>query len=75
MKQENLLQIVESYLNIISNEIDEREYRQFVKNTPKLKEYDDLMCSISEKDISYKLLEDVYKIVRNKVKSLEKSEG
>lgn len=49
MKQENLLQIVESYLNI--------------------------MCSISEKDISYKLLENVYEIVRNKVKSLEKSEG
>ena len=31
MQQENLLQIVESYLNIISNEIDEKEYREFIE--------------------------------------------
>ena len=40
MQQEKLLQIVESYLNIISNEVDEKEYRKFIETTPKLKEYD-----------------------------------
>lgn len=70
-QQEKLLQIVESYLNIISNEVDEKEYRKFIETTPKLKEYDDLMFSISENQISYKLLEDVYEIVKNKVKYLE----
>ena len=67
IQQEKLLQIVESYLNIISNEIDEKEYREFIETTPKLKEYDDLMFSISENQISYKLLEEVYKIVNNKL--------
>ena len=67
MQQEKLLQIVESYLNIISNEVDEKEYRKFIETTPKLKEYDDLMFSISENQISYKLLEEVYKIVNNKL--------
>lgn len=43
LNKENLLQIVESYLNIISNEIDEKEYREFIETTSKLKEYDDLM--------------------------------
>ena len=75
MQQENLLQIVESYLNIISNEIDEKEYRKFIETTPKLKEYDDLMFSISENQISYKLLEEVYEIVKNKVKYLEDSKS
>ena len=31
MQQEKLLQIVESYLNIISNEVDEKEYRKFIE--------------------------------------------
>lgn len=70
-QQEKLLQIVESYLNIISNEVDEKEYRKFIETTPKLKEYDDLMFSISENQISYKLLEEVYEIVKNKVKCLD----
>lgn len=74
-QQEKLLQIVESYLNIISNEVDEKEYRKFIETTPKLKEYDDLMFSISENQISYKLLEEVYEIVKNKVKYLENSKS
>lgn len=37
MQQEKLLQIVESYLNIISNEVDEKEYRKFIETTPKIK--------------------------------------
>lgn len=73
MQQEKLLQIVESYLNIISNEVDEKEYRKFIETTPKLKEYDDLMFSISENQISYKLLEEVYEIVKKKVKCLDES--
>lgn len=73
MQQEKLLQIVESYLNIISNEVDEKKYRKFIETTPKLKEYDDLMFSISENQISYKLLEEVYEIVKNKVKCLDES--
>lgn len=70
MKRENLIQVVESYLNIILYELGEKEHRDFIENTPKLKKYDDMMWEYNEKDIPYELIKDVYEIVKNKVKSL-----
>ena len=64
---QDLIQFIFYKFKICTIEIDEKEYREFIETTPKLKEYDDLMFSISENQISYKLLEEVYKIVNNKL--------
>ena len=64
---QDLIQFIFYKFKICTIEIDEKEYRKFIETTPKLKEYDDLMFSISENQISYKLLEEVYKIVNNKL--------
>ena len=64
---QDLIQFIFYKFKICTIEIDEKEYREFIETTPKLKEYDDLMFSISENQVSYKLLEEVYKIVNNKL--------
>ena len=64
---QDLIQFIFYKFKICTIEIDEKEYRKFIETTPKLKEYDDLMFSISENQVSYKLLEEVYKIVNNKL--------
>ena len=64
---QDLIQFIFYKFKICTIEIDEKEYRKFIETTPKLKEYADLMFSISENQISYKLLEEVYKLVNNKL--------
>ena len=66
--QEKLLEKTESFFNIILNELGEKNYREYIKSNPLLQEYDNLMNEFEK--IPYDLLEKVYQIVKNKVKTL-----
>ena len=70
MEQENLIQEIESYLNILLRKMNEEDYTNFIENTDKLSEFDAKMNDNKENELSEELLNDVLKIVEAKLKSM-----
>ncbi len=70
MEQENLIQEIESYLNILLRKMNEEDYTDFIENTDKLSEFDAKMNDNKENELSEELLNDVLKIVEAKLKSM-----
>ena len=70
MEQENLIQEIESYLNILLRKMNEEDYTDFIENTDKLSEFDAKMNDNKERELSEELLNDVLKIVEAKLKSM-----
>ena len=70
MEQENLIQEIESYLNILLRKMNEEDYTDFIENTDKLSEFDAKMNDNKERELSEELLNDVLKIVEAKLKNM-----
>ena len=70
MEYENLIQEIESYLNILLRKMNEEDYTDFIENTDKLSEFDAKMNDNKENELSEELLKDVLKIVEIKLKSM-----
>ena len=71
IQHDNFIQIVESFLNILLNKMGEREYREFIKSNPVLEKYDNMMSEYMESEIPYELIEQVHRIVKKKVETLQ----
>lgn len=70
METQKMIQVIESCLNILMNELNDEEYRMFIETTPLLREYDSLMANNEENIISEELLLEVLQIVKPRVNSL-----
>ena len=70
IQHDNFIQIVESFLNILLNQMGEREYRNFISSNPILVKYDNMMAEYMENEIPYELIEQVHQIVKQKVETL-----
>lgn len=66
----NLIQEIEATLNIIGRKINQKEYISFVQSNDLLKEYEYSVKSLEEEFIQEEKLEQILKIIENKLKEL-----
>lgn len=70
MQKENKIQEIESFISIILVRLGEKNYREYIKNNSFLEKYDTLMSNFEEENISDNLLNQVYRIIKQKVETL-----
>ena len=70
MKNDRIIQEIESTLNLLLCKMNENDYNELIKNTAKVSEYDSLMKNNLENSISEELLNEVRIITQKKLKEL-----
>lgn len=70
MKNDRIIQEIESTLNLLLCKMNENEYNEFIKGTAKVSEYDSLMKNNLENSISEELLNEVKNITQKKLKEI-----
>lgn len=70
MQKENKIQEIESFINILLVRLGEKNYREYINNKSLLKKYDTLMSNFEEENISNNLLDQVYRIIKQKIETL-----
>lgn len=70
MQKENKIQEIESFINILLVRLGEKNYREYINNNSLLKKYDTLMNNFEEENISNNLLDQVYRIIKQKIETL-----
>ena len=70
MKNDRIIQEIESTLNLLLCKMNENDYNEFIKDTAKVSEYDSLMKNNLENSISEELLNEVRIITQKKLKEI-----
>lgn len=70
MKNDRIIQEIESTLNLLLCKMSENDYNEFIKDTAKVSEYDSLMKNNLENSISEELLNEVKNITQKKLKEI-----
>ena len=70
MKNDRIIQEIESTLNLLLCKMNENDYNEFIKDTAKVSENDSLMKNNLENSISEELLNEVKNITQKKLKEI-----
>ena len=70
MKNDRIIQEIESALNLLLCKMNENDYNKFNKKTTKVSKYDSLMKNNHENSISEELLNEVKNITQKKLKEI-----
>lgn len=73
MQYFNIIQEIESYLNVLLITLSEEEYSMFIENTPLLNEYDILIDEFQKSNFTSEFLQQVLKEVKNIMNNRVKS--